>query len=104
MQDTSYNITVFLLVTIFLIMLMGVFIITILFIHRKKQIAYLEKIKDIEANYEKNILQTQLEIQDDAPGSRPVAGEAHRARGADDAGRERQDQVVPRDVRLHPVG
>ena len=64
MQDTSYNITVFLLVTIFLIMLMGVFIITILFIHRKKQIAYLEKIKDIEANYEKNILQTQLEIQE----------------------------------------
>lgn len=64
MQSTSHNITIFLLVTTFLIMLMGVFILTIIFIHRKKQIAYQENIKEIEANYEKNILQTQLEIQE----------------------------------------
>ncbi len=64
MQNTSYNITVFLLVTTFLIMLMGAFILTILFIHRKKQIAFQENIKEIETNYEKNILQSQLEIQE----------------------------------------
>ena len=64
MQKASDNITVFLLITTFLIMLMGVFILTILFAHRRKQIAYLERIKEIEANYEKNILQTQLEIQE----------------------------------------
>lgn len=45
-------------------MLMGVFILTILFVHRRRQIAYQQKIKEIEANYEKNILQTQLEIQE----------------------------------------
>ena len=64
MQNASYNITVFLLITTFLIMLMGVFILTILFVHRRKQIAYQEKIKEVEANYEKNLLQTQLEIQE----------------------------------------
>lgn len=43
---------------------MAVFIFFIIFLHRKKQIAYHEKIKDIEANFEKNILQAQLEIQE----------------------------------------
>jgi len=43
---------------------MGAFILTILFLHRKKQIAYHEKLKQMEANYEKNLLKTQLEIQE----------------------------------------
>jgi len=64
MQNTTHDITVFLLITTFLIMLMGVFILTILFVHRRKQIIYQEKLKEIEANYEKNLLQTQLEIQE----------------------------------------
>jgi two-component system, NarL family, sensor kinase len=64
MQNNTYNITTFLLITTFLIMLMAVFILFILFLHRKKQLAYQGKIKEIEANYEKNILQTQLEIQE----------------------------------------
>lgn len=64
MQNSSYNITIFLIITTFLIMLMGVFILTILFLHRKKQTLYQEKIKEIEANYERNLLRTQLEIQE----------------------------------------
>jgi two-component system, NarL family, sensor kinase len=64
MQNNAYNITTLLLIITFLIMLMAVFILFILFLHRKKQLAYQEKIKEIEANYEKNIMQTQLEIQE----------------------------------------
>jgi len=45
-------------------MAMGIFTLVLLFLHRKKQLAYQEKIKEIEANYERNIMQTQLEIQE----------------------------------------
>ncbi|MEO6611820.1 MAG: ATP-binding protein [Chitinophagaceae bacterium] len=43
---------------------MGVFILTIISRHRKKQIAYQQILKEMEANYEKNLLKTQLEIQE----------------------------------------
>jgi signal transduction histidine kinase len=43
---------------------MGAFILTIIFRHRKKQIAYQQILKEMEANYERNILKTQLEIQE----------------------------------------
>ena len=56
--------TVFLLIITFLIILMAGFILTILFLHRKKQIAYLEKIKEVEASYERNLLKAQLEMQE----------------------------------------
>lgn len=64
MQNSTNDIIIFLLVTTFLIMVMSVFIITLLFLHRKKQINYQEKIKEAEANYEKNLLKIQLEIQE----------------------------------------
>ncbi len=64
MQENTYDITVLLLATTFLIMLMAVFILIILFLHRRKQLAYQEKLKEIEVNYEKNLLKTQLEIQE----------------------------------------
>ncbi|MBL7749685.1 MAG: hypothetical protein JNM19_19765 [Chitinophagaceae bacterium] len=64
MQQNTNGITIFLLITTFLIMLMAVFILAILFLHRKKQLAYQEKINEIEAHYERNLLKTQLEIQE----------------------------------------
>ena len=64
MQNHTNDITIFLLVTTLLIMLMGAFILTIVFLHRKKQLAYHQKIKEIEAHYEMNLIKTQLEIQE----------------------------------------
>src|SRR5947207_2167764 len=64
MQNNSYDITALLLITTFLIMLMAVFILFIIFIYRKKQITFQEKINAIEANYEKNLLKSKLEIQE----------------------------------------
>lgn len=43
---------------------MAVLIFFILYLHRKKQITYLQKISEIEANYEKNLLKTKLEMQE----------------------------------------
>ena len=64
MQNQPYAITLLLLLTIFLIVLMGSFLLTILFLYRKKQISYLEKISEIQADYEKNLFKAQLEIQE----------------------------------------
>ena len=64
MQSNTYNVTIFLLVTTFLIMLMGVFIMSMIFLHRRKQLSYQTKIKEIEENFEKTLLTAQLEIQE----------------------------------------
>ena len=56
--------TGFLLIATLLVCLMAGFILTILFLYRNKQIAYEEKIINIQANYEKTLLKTKLEIQE----------------------------------------
>jgi two-component system NarL family sensor kinase len=43
---------------------MATFILLIVFSYRKRQIAFFEKLSDIEANYEKNLLSSKLEIQE----------------------------------------
>jgi len=64
MQEAHYNITVFLLLITFLILILGGFILTVLFLYRKKQIAYLKELETIKSEFEKNLLSTQLEIQE----------------------------------------
>jgi two-component system, NarL family, sensor kinase len=65
MQETTHDLNILLLITTFLIILMAGFILLILFMHRKKQIAHFEKINEIQANYEKSILKSQLEMQEE---------------------------------------
>lgn len=43
---------------------MGGFIVTILYLYRKKQLGYYKAIEEIKLDYEKNLLRTQLEIQE----------------------------------------
>lgn len=64
MQKTPDDIIVFLVVTIFLIILLGSFIITILFLYQKKQMIYLKELEKIKSDYEKNLLKTHIEIQE----------------------------------------
>jgi len=45
-------------------MLLGGFILAILFVYRKKQINYTKKLESIKSEYEKTLLNTQLEIQE----------------------------------------
>ena len=75
MQNTINHITALLIITFFLIMLMAAFIFFILFLHRKRQIAYFQKINEIEVNYEKNLLKTKLEIQEQT--FQHISGEIH---------------------------
>ena len=56
--------TLAILIATFLILCMSAFIIVTVFIQRKKQITYLENLFNIQAIYEKNLLNTQLEIQE----------------------------------------
>lgn len=65
MQDDTNKIASFLLIVTFLILLMAGFILTILFLYRKKQVAYYKNLQDIKSDYEQTLLKTQLEIQEE---------------------------------------
>ena len=64
MQKNPNDIIIFLAVTILLIILLGSFIITILFLYRKKQMAYIKEVEQIKSDYEKNLLNAHIEIQE----------------------------------------
>ena len=64
MQKAHYDIVLFLFVSTFLILLMAGFIVTILYLYRKKQLAYFKTIEELKLDYEKSLLHTQLEIQE----------------------------------------
>ena len=64
MQKTPNDIVMFLLVTTLLILIMGGFILTILFLYRKNQAAFLLELAQTKTDYEKNLLKTKLEIQE----------------------------------------
>jgi len=64
MQSTHYNLILFILASAVLILLMAGFIVTILFLYKKKQLAYFQTIEELKLDYEKNLLHTQLEIQE----------------------------------------
>jgi len=64
MQSTHYNLILFILASAFLILLMAVFIVIILFLYKKKQLSHFQTIEGLKLDYEKNLLHTQLEIQE----------------------------------------
>ncbi|MCW3117210.1 MAG: sensor histidine kinase [Chitinophagaceae bacterium] len=64
MQKTPDDIVIFLLVTTSIILLMAVFVITMILFYRKKQIAYQKDLDHVKADYEKAILSSQLEVQE----------------------------------------
>ena len=64
MQNQSDNIISFIIVVTILILLLGVFIVLILFLYQKKQIAFKKDMEDVKLDHEKNLLKTQLEIQE----------------------------------------
>src|ERR1044071_4232124 len=64
MQNTHYNLILFILASAFLVLLMAGFIVTILYLYRKKQLAYFKTIEELKLDYEKNLLHTQLEMQE----------------------------------------
>ena len=64
MQKTPDDIVIFLLVATAIILLMAGIVVTIILLYRKKQVSYEKDIESIKAEYEKAILNTQLEMQE----------------------------------------
>lgn len=64
MPKTSDNIIVFLIVTTGVIFMLVLFLITILYLYRKRQISYLKEVELLKIEYEKGVLKTQVEIQE----------------------------------------
>lgn len=64
MQKNSNDIAFFLIVVTCLILALTAFIVTILYFYRKKQIAFQKELESLKLDYEKNLLSTQLEIQE----------------------------------------
>ena len=64
MQKIPNDIAFFLIVVTCLILVLTAFIVTILYFYRKKQINYQKELENLKSDYEKNLLSTQLEIQE----------------------------------------
>ena len=64
MQKTPNEIAFFLIVVTCLILALTAFIVTILYFYRKRHIAYQNEFENLKSDYEKNLLSTQLEIQE----------------------------------------
>ena len=64
MQKANYDIVLFLVASTLLILLMAGFIVTILYLYRRKQLTYFKTIEELKLDYEKSLLHTQLEIQE----------------------------------------
>ena len=64
MQNAHYDLVLFVLVSSIIILLMGGFIVTVLFLYRRKEHSHLKAIEELRLDYEKNLLHTQLEIQE----------------------------------------
>lgn len=64
MRGTTNELTQIALATTFLILLLAGLILSILFLYRKKQIAYLKELQSVKSESEKTMLNTQLEIQE----------------------------------------
>lgn len=65
MQKSTNNITIFLVVTLLMILFMAGFIIVILFLYRKRQFQFFKEKESIKMDYEKSLLSAKLEIQEE---------------------------------------
>jgi len=64
MQKNTNDIVIFLVVVTALILAMVAFIVAILYMYRKKQIAFIQNLEQIKLNHEKTLIETQLEMQE----------------------------------------
>jgi two-component system, NarL family, sensor kinase len=63
-MQTNDRIRLFLIVTTLLILFLVALISTILFLYQKKRVAFIKNFEQAKLDYERNLLKTQLEIQE----------------------------------------
>lgn len=64
MQPGKNQILLFLIITTAIILLLTVLIVTLIYIYKKKQLAYAQDLDKMKLEYEKSLMATQLEIQE----------------------------------------
>lgn len=64
MQTTTSQITIFLIITTAIILLLVALVIGLLYLYQKRQIGWQEKLSTLKLDFEKNSLQTQIEVQE----------------------------------------
>ena len=64
MQSRQNEITIFIIIATILILALVSFTILILTLYQKKQVAFLQSLETLKLDHEKNLLKTQLEIQE----------------------------------------
>lgn len=64
MEKTSDDIIIFLIVTTGILLLMAGFILTIIFLYRRRQMTFEKELEKIRLDYSNNLLSTQVEIQE----------------------------------------
>lgn len=64
MQNTNSEIIIVVVVTTVVFLFLLSFIAAVLFLYQKKNILYYKQLEDVKNNYDKNMLQTQLEFQE----------------------------------------
>jgi two-component system, NarL family, sensor kinase len=64
MQTYKQHLTLFLIVTTILVVCLTTLVVTLVYLYQKKQLIYQQKIDNLKLDYDKNLLQTQIEIQE----------------------------------------
>jgi len=64
MQSQNHEIILLVIVTTIVLLFLLSFITAVLFLYQKKNILYYKELEDVKNNYDKNLLQTQLEMQE----------------------------------------
>ncbi len=64
MQERTHDIKVFIFLATALILIMGAFIVTMLFLYKRKQLAHIRDLERMKMEFEKDTLKTELEIQE----------------------------------------
>lgn len=64
MPEVRHNIIIFIIVTTVFILILIAFIVFILFLYQQRRIAYQKGLANLKSDYEKTLLTTQLEIQE----------------------------------------
>src|ERR1700737_2973926 len=64
METNNSEIIIFLLITSAIILFLGGFIVTLIYLYQKKQLAYQQNLENMKLDHEKNLLKAQVEMQE----------------------------------------
>ena len=64
MQDSQNGIEILIIATTIILLLLATFIVSMMFVYHKKKVAYQKEMESLKSEFEKTLLSTQLEIQE----------------------------------------